>query len=249
MGRAFYNRRVYRAIQSFFKKAFISAPHPIAPQTPSENKASLEWTERDTLVGVLRDEAQLDIALKNKFYHIPDKYITNSDFPIKYVAIYQSKRLFRNRAGIYYYGEVESVKWIKRSTIREIPKDSNEHYFRFNIKEWKTLEKPIEAKELGFIRFFTNFQMMLSSTEIPQLMLKNKELHDMYCKIKNAIEEVQKNPLMEPPILHFGNLNILVELDDLMLFRHTKPVNCFSVYDFIDLPNTVMTQIYKYTKI
>ena len=249
MRNSYYNRRIYRAISGFFKKAFTPIPDKAPPVVNEQSSSSQEWTQRDTLVGVLRDAAQLDIALEHKFYHIPDKYISDSDFPIKYVAIYQSKKLFRNDAGIYRYGEVESVKWVKRNTIHEIPKDSTEHYYRFNIKEWKRLEMPIEAKEHGFIRFFTNFDMMLHSTEIPQLMLKNKELHEMYCKIKNAIEMVQDNPGIEPPILHFGNLNILVELDDLVLFRHTKPINCFSVYDFMDLPTTVMTQIYKYTKI
>lgn len=246
---SYKHKRIYRAISGFFKRTFTPKLVAISDTVQEESANSQKWAVRDTLVGVLRSAAQLDIALEHKFYHIPDKYISDSSFPIKYVAIYQSKSLFRNNAGIYYYGEVESVKWVKRNSIKEIPKNSNEHYFRFNIKEWKKLEMPIEAKEHGFIRFFTNFEMMLHSTEIPQLMLKNKELHDMYSEIKNAIELVQKNPEIEPPILHFGNLNILVELDNLVLFRHTKPINCFSVYDFMDLPTTVMTQIYKYTKI
>lgn len=246
---SFYRKSIAKAIRGFFNKKQTPEIEFSDYSTVNRSDDFDEWSERDTLVGVLRDTAQLDIALENKFYHIPDKYISESDLPIKYIAMYQSKRLFRNRAGIYYYGEVESVKWVKRNSIREIPKDSNEHYFRFNIKEWKKLENPIEAKELGFIRFFTNFQMMQHSTETPQLMMKNKELHHMYCEIKNAIQKVQESPEIEPPILHFGNLNILVELDDLILFKHTKPINCFSVYDFMDLPNMIMTQIYKYTKI
>ena len=247
MNHKHYRRSILRSIHSFFNKPHT--PLPDTKITENENTIENEWAERDTLVGVLRDIPQLNIALENKFYHIPDKYLSESNFPIRYIAIYQSKKLFRNQAGIYYYGEVDSVKWVKRNTITEIPKDSNEHYFRFNIKEWKKLDNPIEAKELGFIRFFTNFEMMLHSTEVPQLMMKNKELHDMYCKIKSTIETVQNNPETEPPILHFGNLNIIVELDDLVLFRHTKPITCFSVYDFMDLPNMIMTQIYKYSKI
>lgn len=244
-----YGKRIYTAIRSFFKKSVVPSSEKIKTPVFSETELSRQWTERDTLVGVLRNEAQLEIALENKFYHIPAKYISEYDLPIRYVAIYQSKNLFRNRAGIYYYGEVDCVKCVKRNTIREIPKDSKEYYYRFDIKDWKVLDTPIEAKELGFIRILTNFEMMQNSTEIPQLMLKNKEIHNMYTSIKNTIDLVQKNPEAEPPILHFGNLHIMVELDDILLFKNTKPLNCFSVYDFMDLPNTVMTQIYKYMKI
>lgn len=56
---------------------------------------------------------------------------------IHWVAIYQSKNKFKNQAGIRYYGEVIYSEVVRRRSISEIPKNSDELYYRFWIKEWK----------------------------------------------------------------------------------------------------------------
>jgi hypothetical protein len=37
-------------------------------------------------------------------------------------------------------------KIVKRKTIKEIPKKSNELYIRFEIEEWKELQRPIKVQ-------------------------------------------------------------------------------------------------------
>ena len=75
--------------------------------------------------------------MRHNFYHIPKSEIKDTDLPIRYVAIYQSKAKFGAESGIYYYGEVTRCIPMRRSEIREIPSQKGEVYYRFEIKEWK----------------------------------------------------------------------------------------------------------------
>ena len=116
------------------------------PRGIEDKLAKIDWNQRDVLVGALRNRAQLDTCLKYKFYHIPASKIRDADLPIHYVAIYQSINIFGREAGIRYYGEVTKTSAVKRRDIREIPKNSDEAYYRFEIKEWKELNIPLVGK-------------------------------------------------------------------------------------------------------
>ena len=76
------------------------------PRGIEEKLMKVDWENRDVLVGSLRSKAQLDVALRHNFYHIPASQFPESAFPIHYVAIYQSKNFFGPEAGIRYYGFV-----------------------------------------------------------------------------------------------------------------------------------------------
>ena len=118
----------------------------------SKNKDS-EYGDRCVLVGVLRNPKQFELSIRKKFYHIPINQVNECSFPVKYIALYQSKRFFGKNSGIRYVGEVESCTTVKRSKILEIPKDSDEKYLYFKIKKWVLLDKKIKAKEMEFTAF------------------------------------------------------------------------------------------------
>ena len=110
-------------------------------------------------VGTMRSPQQLDICRKDCFYYIPAERLQDSDFPIRYVALYQSQYVFGAQAGVRYYGDVTKCSAVRRSAITEVsPRRGTEgnFYYRFDIREWKQLNRPIEAKETGFVRDFTN---------------------------------------------------------------------------------------------
>ena len=67
---------------------------------------AVDWAVRDVLVGTMRSPQQLDICRKNCFYYIPAERLQDSDFPVRYVALYQSQYVFGAQAGVRYYGEV-----------------------------------------------------------------------------------------------------------------------------------------------
>ena len=134
-----------------------------------------KFFECDTLIGTLRSPRQIGVCLKRKFYHIPAKQIDDHTLP-KYVAIYQSERMFGEElAGIKYYGEIKKRVRLRRSRIREIPKSSNELYYKFKVRKWERLENPIAAKEIGFVRLFTSFSLLKNAKEVPELTFLDKE--------------------------------------------------------------------------
>ena len=128
------------------------------PRGIESKLAKVDWSERDVLIGTLSKRQQLDACLKYRFYHIPAEQLKDSDFPVRYIALYQSKALFGSEAGVRYYGEVTKCIPLSRGEITEIkprPGTETKRYYRFEVKEWKRLSKPIVAKEMGFVRIFT----------------------------------------------------------------------------------------------
>ena len=146
-----------------------------------------DWSSRDVLVGTLRNHAQLECCIRNKFYHIPAVRLGTEDLPVRYVAIYQSRYKFGVNAGIRYFGEVTKCSLVPRHEIREIPRDSDEMYYRFDIKEWQTLPKTIVSCESDFVSITTTRFLLENSSEVPELMLQNAAEYDLYKKITARI--------------------------------------------------------------
>lgn len=149
-----------------------------------------DFSECDTLVGALREPRQLGICLKRKFYHIPAIYVEEYAIP-KYIALYQSQRMFGDEvAGVKYYGEVKKCTPMRRSRIREIPKKSNELYYKFKIKSWERLDNTIESKELGFVRLFTSSLLLKNVSDVSALTISDAYEFKLYMLLKAASDAV-----------------------------------------------------------
>ena len=150
-----------------------------------------DFTENDTLVGAMRSPRQFGICLKRKFYHIPAIFLEEYPIP-KYIALYQSQRMFGDEiAGVRYYGEVKKCTPMRRSKIREIPKKSNEIYFKFKVKGWKRLDVPISAGEIGFVRFFTSLFLLKNVADISALEIDNEHEFRLYKLLKLANDAIK----------------------------------------------------------
>ena len=119
---------------------------------PPELEAELGETDlsaRDLLVGSLGSELQLKENLEKNFYFVPAKYYDANAHPVRYVAVYQSKRFLHT--GIRYFGEVTGVSLVKR---RDVPvplrrDNGDEDYWLFEMAGWDMLTMPIEALDGG----------------------------------------------------------------------------------------------------
>ncbi len=139
------------------------------------------------LVGTLRGPEQLDIAISKNFYHIPAIRLHSGDFPIDYIAIYQSKHKFSDNSCIRYYGEIKSYSLVKRSEISEIPRMSDEMYYRFEIKEWKTLSSPIHSDCDDFINLNTSLFLLKNARKTSELSLSSGKELMLYREIERLI--------------------------------------------------------------
>ena len=200
-------------------------------QKPKPREARFTAEVRDVLVGTLRNRLQLETCLENKFYHIPASRLSQNDFPVRYVAIYRSNHKFGPDAGISVYGKVSQCSLVPRFKISEIPKNSREMYYRFDIEEWKTLSAPIASRERDFVNIMTTLYLLENSREVPELMLSSREEHILYRKISSCISgesNVRKIP--------YGTMDILFDGGRISVTQPGKELFACTYADFSKRP-------------
>lgn len=213
------------------------------PRGIEERLARVDWEKRDVLVGSLRNKAQLDTALRYRFYHIPASQLPESAFPIHYVAIYQSKNFFGPEAGIRYYGVVTKCIPMKRNQILELPKSSTEAYYRLEVKEWKQLEHVVAPKEFGQVRCLTNLFLLEHSTEYPELLLRSEEEYRLYTELKRAVRNPQIDDESSMLGFKFSGASILFEEEEIHLYRENRLIDKYMMEEFVRSPNAVFRRI------
>lgn len=198
------------------------------------------WDCPKVLVGTLRRPSQLDVCLMHQFYHVPVEQIPEEQLPVAYVAIYQSRSLFQEECGIRFYGKVTRCTVVQRWQISEIPKESKQWYYRFEVDSWEQLENPIQVREVPIQHMFTNAFLLTHAQETPQLFLKTPAQYRFYQSIKTALPR-QNRLLFEHPggkvrmkdgflqIRHRGRRPAVIQAEDFSvapgkIFRHLMDV-------------------------
>lgn len=210
--------------------------------------AKVDWFTRDVLIGTLSSTSQLGICLRHRFYHIPVERLKDDEFPIRYIAIYQSKRLFGSEAGVRYYGEVTKCIPVRRDKITEIPArpgTGNNPYYRFEIKVWKELSKPITAKEIGFVRSFTNLFLLEHSAEVPELWLRSEEEYRLYSELKRVVNDTAINDEENNLGFCFGSFTFVFENGQILLSKDKQIFAKHAISEFSKRPNAVFRQMQK----
>ncbi len=204
--------------------------------------AKVNWSVRDVLIGTLRNPEQLAVCLKHRLYYIPAERLADSDFPIRYVAIYQSRKLFGDEAGIRYFGEVTKCIPVRRAEIRESPcrpGTEDKLYYRFEIKQWRRRSRPIAAKEAGFVRSFTNLFLLEHSAELPELWIRSAEEYRLYCELKRAVRDACIDGEDGAPGFRFGSFSLLLDDRKIYLVRGSRVLADFRLSDFSRRPGEV----------
>ncbi len=219
------------------------------PKGIESKLAKVDWSRRDVLVGTIGSQNELDACLDNRFYYFPCDEIREENLPIHYVAMYQTIKQFKSEARIEYYGEVLTTSTVKRSEVTEVPDDSGEMYYRFEIKEWKRLSHPIEPKEFGYRSTLTNMFLLENSEYVPELFLKSEEEYRFYHELKRRTSavlidenECESGFEIGPAKVSFDNGEILMMIDGKLYEKR-------SVDDFIRAPNAMFRVLTKGLKL
>ena len=218
------------------------------PRGIEKKLARVDWKKRDVLVGALRDRQSLDICLINRFYFVPASRIREENFPIHYVAMYQTKAIFGGDSGIRYYGEVKSIRPIKQSEIPEITEKTDERYYLLSVKEWKQLDRPIEVKERGSVSFFTNMFLLRHSAQVPELMIKTEEEYRFLTELKRRTDAAVINEEDSSGGFSVGTSKVAFEDGQIMLIKDGKIVGRVEVSEFSRTPNAVFRRLFSYTE-
>lgn len=209
---------------------------------------AVDWSVRDVLVGTMRSPQQLEACLKHRFYYIPADRLGDSGASIRYVALYQSQYVFGAQAGVRYYGEVTKCSAVRRGDITEVKARKGTEqalYSRFDIREWKQLNRPIEAKETGFVRDFTNLFLLEHSAQTPELWLRSEEEYRLYSGLKRAVYD---DTINEPDNgLAFGFRGFSVSFADgkILVAEGNGVFAQYELSDFMQYPDSVFQNIYR----
>lgn len=209
------------------------------------------FNDRNVLVGALRNKEQLEINIKNKFYHTALSNINLEKHSIKTIAIAQSKKLFKGEAGIRYYGSIKDIKILPRREIKEIPKNSDELYVRFEVDEWKELKVPlkVEGYQVRKIVYTTDY-LLHNSNVVTELLIKSKEEFRIWKELKRIDEKISGITNLQ----HIDNdvklggfkvkdMNICIIDDKINVIKAGVVCGEYSLDDFRKYPGGVVREI------
>lgn len=145
---------------------------------------AVDWAQMDTLVGTVRNQAQLEECLRRKYYYVPVNQVPDEQFPIRYVAIYESK------IGIRYFGTVIRCARVPRRQI-PFPMMGNygeELYYAFVVKSWEE-QTPVQyCEEKIYKARFTHFFLLQHSTQTYELFcIHSSEQYRLMCGWKELL--------------------------------------------------------------
>lgn len=215
------------------------------PRGIEDKLAKINWSERDVIVGALRNKRQLEVCLKHKFYHVPVARVKETDLPIHYVAIYQSINIFGREAGIRYYGEVTKTSIVKRRDIKGIPKNSDELYYRLEIKEWKEMNIPLTAKEVRDFPFFTNMFLLQHCPDVPDLHIKSEEEYRLYTEVRRLANDASINENDAEAGFRYMDKTIIMENCNIIVTMGNAKIGQVSIDTFMRKPRESMRMISK----
>ena len=150
------------------------------------------YKNRNVLVGVVKNKSQFNVLLKRRFYHIPMSQLADCSFPIEYVAIYQSKKLFGKESGIKMYGIVKNAVTLPRNQIEEIPSMSDEKYLYIKVNGWYKLPKTIKADDMYAVAFSTREYLLKNAKTSSELCVSSKEEYELYDLLVKRVKKLVK---------------------------------------------------------
>lgn len=196
-----------------------------------------KWDSPSVLVGALRNPHQLDICREYGFYHVPARQIPDAWLPISYVAIYQSLTMFPDDHGVVLYGQVQSCTPVRRWQIREIPKNSDELYYRLEVGSWEQLEKPIAIKEIPVILLRSNLFLLKNSRETPELALKTPEHYVYYHALKASLS------LGDGIVLRHPGGIVRLKNGLFQIHRYGRKIAAFQAEDLTETPAAIFREL------
>lgn len=227
------------------ESAFERAILPIGIE---EKLKEIDFSVRDVMVGTMRSKEQFKIMLENNFYYIPVKYLPDTRFPIRYIALYKSQNIFGNEeCGISHYGGVIKYSLIKRNQINEIKtkRDPNALYYRFEINSWKRLENIILPREFGpYVTVFTNMFLLENCEYLPELYISSEEEYRLYFELKRLSSNIEINDDKDVVKgFSFNGCNIVIDDDTIRVYTNNDSYVRYSLKEFKRRPRYIFNDI------
>lgn len=186
------------------------------------------------LVAILPNPKDLDIARMLGWYRIPMKSAPKV-IAVDYLAFYQTGSFgSENRWAIKMIAPVKGYELTTRVALfRDAPDHprANEEYFKIQIGDLYTLEKPIIADKWRRITFFYTTGLSLSNANsIRDLVVSGEERFFLWNKLRERLEQDQSYSTNSPEQdFNSWNLDFLKLLNDWDQIKESE--TCYDVND------------------
>ncbi|MCT8977900.1 restriction endonuclease-like protein [Clostridium sp. CX1] len=151
-----------------------------------------KFKNTNVMVANVSDREHLKVYIKDKFYHIPAKVLSNVRLGVEYIAFYQSKNYFGDNSGVYYYGKIKEIGRYKRKDCAELALkkgSGEEEYLRFELDEILPVG-PISTVEYGVeLITYTTMYLLKNAETIHELSFKSRieiRLYKLLKEVSNA---------------------------------------------------------------
>lgn len=172
----------------------------ILPKGVEERLERVDWTKEDVLVGSLSSKEQWDECFDKNYYYVPADSMSAGYHQVEFIAVYQSKKLFGEDAGVLYYGEVEETSLVTRKEINKLGGRTHPDAkcYRFTIKEWKKLHSKIEFEKDWVYRprYSNSFLLHNSKSTFELFNIRSEADYRLVYELRRIQENlrVQDNP-------------------------------------------------------
>ncbi|MFW6016171.1 MAG: DUF2357 domain-containing protein [bacterium] len=230
----------------------------ILPEGTEEYQSKIDFKE-NVIVGSLSKKKQLNFCLENNVYYTPyKKSILKRD--LKYVALFQSQKLFSENYGVKYYAKINDIEIKSRREI-DFPSKRNldSQYLVFYLGDWQELDTAIEPEGYGIRSFiYSNFMLLNKASTIPELSIKTYrewriwiELMRLKADIKVKMENNTLSELNQIKGFYIDNIEVELQNDKIFVSSDDKAISdqevefvkSFRYQDFLRNPRSVLKKI------
>ncbi len=146
----------------------------------------------NVMVVNVKDKKHLKAYMDNKFYHIPVKRLSNVRLGVEYLAFYQSKKSFKDEAGIRYFARIKDVFQYKRGECKELPSrkgTEEEIYLRFSLDDIEEINciEPIQSGTQ--LVSYTTLYLLKNAENMHELKVKSNLEIEVYKRLNNLAKE------------------------------------------------------------
>jgi len=160
---------------------------------------------RNTLVAILKDRSDLEIALHKGWYRIPLKTKTTPlsvrENKLEYIAFYQTSVFGEDAFKIRWSAKVKNISVVKRKELfpaeQRNPK-SKEDYYKIEFDKCEQLENPVISKRHRRMLFLnTTYEKLVHSIEFNDLFIESPIEENLWEKLKFERIEAERQFMLQ----------------------------------------------------
>lgn len=222
---------------------------PVLPRAIEKQLAQADWASREVLVGCFRNRDQFETCLDSCFYYIPYEQLEDAGKSVRCVALLQTPRFFGTNAGVQYYGEVTKATLVMRKTIREVPMRSTTTpetlYYKYTVREWQKLTRPILMREEGFISAVTTRFLLMNTRELPELLLQSEEEYRLYQELRRRTDAPAINTEQISSGFQIGVWKVLLRSGWIQAIHGTDDPKECRIEEFVHAPFAAFKKLFR----